>query len=80
MYIDPPYVDSTAYPDGQMTRAEVVALASAWRDAGAAVTVSEQHGLDLPGWERVRLYAGRDDSSPFRGKQPEWVTFSGCCP
>jgi hypothetical protein len=77
VYLDPPYVDSTAYPDGQMTRDEVVALASAWREAGAAVMVSEQQGLDLPGWERAQLYAGRDDTSPFRGKQPEWVTFAG---
>ena len=77
VYLDPPYVGSTCYPGGQMTRQEVVALAEAWRRAGAAVIVSEQHGLDLPGWARSRVYSGRNDTSPFRGKQEEWVTFVG---
>jgi hypothetical protein len=74
VYLDPPYADSTRYPDGVMDRGEVVALAEAWRAAGAAVMVSEQLGLPLPGWERTRLYGGRGDTSPFRGKQEEWVT------
>lgn len=74
VYLDPPYVDSTRYPDGEMSRAEVVRLARRWTDLGAAVMISEQHALDVPGWERRLLSRGRDDTSPFRGKQQEWVT------
>lgn len=80
VYLDPPYVESTRYPDGQMTRGEVVALARAWQERGAAVIVSEQHSLDLPGWRRDRLSTGRGDTSPFRGKQQEWVTYAGSDP
>jgi|GEM_PF-4895797 len=76
VYLDPPYVGSTCYPDGQMPRQQVIELAQAWRHAGAAVMVSEQHGLDLPGWSRSQVYSGRNDTSPFRGKQEEWVTFA----
>lgn len=80
VYVDPPYAGSTRYPNGDLARAEVEALASAWRDAGATVLVSESEplpGLVRAGWSAERLYAGRDDTSPFRGKQPEWVTFAG---
>jgi hypothetical protein len=77
VYLDPPYVGSTSYPDGALTREAVVTLASAWREAGAAVMVSEQHGVPLPSWRREQLYAGRQDTSPFRGKQPEWLTYAG---
>lgn len=77
VYLDPPYVGSTSYPDGAMDRDTVVELASAWRKAGAAVMVSEQHGVPLPSWSREQLYAGRQDTSPFRGKQPEWLTYTG---
>jgi site-specific DNA-adenine methylase len=76
VYLDPPYAESTSYPDGQMSRPEVVALAQAWRDCGASVMVSEQHSLDLPGWARGLLSTGRDDTSPFRGKQQEWITYA----
>lgn len=76
VYLDPPYDASTRYPDGAMTRAEVVALAEAWRAAGAAVMVSEQHSVELAGWGRGRLDPGRRDTSPFRGQQEEWLTFA----
>lgn len=77
VYLDPPYAGTTAYPNGALTRAEVAELAVAWRSAGAAVIVSEQHGIPLEDWQRQQLYSGRSDTSPFRGKQPEWVTWSG---
>jgi hypothetical protein len=77
VYLDPPYADSTRYPDGSMDRDEVVALAAAWRFAGAAVMVSEQHGVPIPSWSRGLLNAGRQDTSPFRGKQQEWLTYAG---
>ena len=74
VYLDPPYMGSTKYPNGQMTRDEVVALALGWAELGATVMVSEQHALDLPGWTRECLSKGRKDTSPFRGKQQEWLT------
>ena len=76
VYLDPPYAGSTAYPNGQMGQGEVQALAEAWRSAGAAVIVSEQRGVPLASWARERLYRGRNDTSPFRGKQEEWVTWA----
>ena len=77
VYLDPPYEGSTAYPGGSMTRDQVIALARAWHDAGAAVIVSEAEPLEeLVGWRSQRLYKGRDDTSPFRGKQEEWITFT----
>jgi site-specific DNA-adenine methylase len=78
VYIDPPYRGTTAYPNGTLSRDDVVALALKWRDAGAAVMVSEAEALPAlvdAGWEKTQLYAGRSDTSPFRGKQAEWVTY-----
>ncbi len=79
VYIDPPYLETTAYPNGKMSREEVVALALAWHEAGAAVVVSEADPLPAlveEGWQTAQLYSGRQDTSPFRGKQEEWVTFA----
>lgn len=79
VYIDPPYVRSTAYPDGALSRDEVVGLASRWRDAGASVFVSEGEpvaALADRGWSTGLLDDGRADTSPFRGKQQEWLTYA----
>jgi hypothetical protein len=77
VYLDPPYEGATLYPDGGLSRAEVAALAVAWQAAGALVLVSESAPVEelcRLGWRAVRLYEGRDDTSPFRGKQEEWLT------
>ena len=79
MYLDPPYVASTPYPGGSLSRADVIRLARAWRAAGAAVVVSEGEPIEAlvaDGWRAARIDAGRVDASRFRGKQPEWVTFT----
>lgn len=76
VYLDPPYSRLTPYPDGDMAYTQVIRLAKTWRAAGAAVMVSEQEELPLDDWSRARLYAGRKDTSPFRGKQEEWITFT----
>ncbi len=79
VYIDPPYARSTAYPNGDLSRAEVARLAQVWARAGAFVVVSEGEPIDAlveVGWKASRLAEGRDDTSPFRGKQHEWVTVS----
>jgi len=80
VYLDPPYAESTRYPDGEMSREEVAELATRWAYTGAAVMVSEQHPLPLTRWHRQKLYRGRRDSSPFRGKQAEWVTYTPAIP
>ena len=79
VYIDPPYRGSTAYPDGALSREEVVLLAARWRDAGASVFVSEGEpvaALTDRGWSTSLLDDGRGDTSPFRGKQQEWLTYA----
>jgi hypothetical protein len=75
VYIDPPYKGTTAYPDGILTRYEVMELAMAWWERGAAVIVSEQEPISELRWNTKRLYKGRKDDSPFKGKQEEWVTY-----
>ena len=79
VYFDPPYAGSTRYPNGSLSREEVVALALAWHAAGATVFISEGEplpGLVDQGWTARPLDAGRADTSPFRGKQAEWLTVS----
>ncbi len=79
VYIDPPYRGSTAYPGGGLDRDELVALALAWAAAGARVLISEGEPVDAlceRGWTTARLDRGRVDTSPFRGKQAEWLTVS----
>jgi hypothetical protein len=79
VYIDPPYAGSTDYPDAGLDRPAVVALAQAWAEAGATVFVSEAEALPellAKGWDKRAIYAGRGDTSPFRGKQEEWLTVS----
>lgn len=80
VYLDPPYVRSTRYPMGDLDRPGVVDLATAWRHAGAHVVVSEGEAvgeLVERGWTAGLLDPGRQDTSRFRGKQAEWVTWSG---
>lgn len=81
VYLDPPYVRSTGYPGGALDRDGVAAVARRWHHAGAAVVVSEgeavQELVDV-GWQAELLDGGRKDTSRFRGKQEEWITFAGC--
>ena len=55
LYLDPPYQGTTGYADGAtLDRAEVLAVASRWRDAGCVVGVSETEPLsdDAPALRR----------------------------
>jgi hypothetical protein len=78
--LDPNYQDTTGYPDGHLSRAEVLDLAQGYHAAGATVLVCEAEPLDLPGWrtECLAESVGRGESS-FRsrrqGKAAEWITF-----
>lgn len=76
VYLDPPYVASTAYPHGTLSREAVLTLARAWQAQGATVMVSEQEALPLSGWACTQIAGPRSDATPFRGKQAEWVTYT----
>lgn len=77
VYLDPPYQGVTGYTASSMGRPEVEQLAQAWRSAGAAVIVSEQGPLDLPGWLKHRVSRASTMTNPFKSKSEEWLTFAG---
>jgi len=77
VYLDPPYAAGAGY-GATLGRAEVVALAQAWRAAGAAVMVSEAEPIDIPGWRQARLGSTAVRQSPIQHRpREEWVTYSG---
>lgn len=67
VYLDPPYQGATGY-GWDMPRAEVLALARRWADAGAVVAVSEAEPLPLEGWHHLELTR--------EGGKPEFLTLS----
>jgi hypothetical protein len=84
--IDPPYLGTHGYEaGGVLPRADVVAMARRWAEAGAvvavceAVPVAEEMG---PGWCSIDItgeYAhpgGRARSGANRGVVTEWLTLS----
>jgi len=76
VYIDPPYAGTTGYPDGKISRAQTIDLATAWRDAGASVMISEACPLEIPGWESIEISKGQDGGPLFKRKGPEWLTLA----
>ena len=76
VYIDPPYQNTTGYGHG-LTRAEVMALAMKWSDAGADVYISEAEPIDLPGWYHVDItHCRQGQKRTFSKQQAEWLTCS----
>lgn len=79
VYLDPPYVGTTAY-QADCPRADVLALARRWSDAGAVVAVSEACPLadDLgSGWDAIKLNSERrGQSRTFSKQQAEWLTLN----
>lgn len=77
-YFDPPYQGRTGYPNGTLSRDQLVALAVQAADPHALVMVSEsepiQELVDL-GWSWTQLRGGSDHGSPFRSAKSEVVTF-----
>lgn len=71
VYLDPPYVDCTSYA-ADCPRADVVALARAWSEAGAVVAVSEAEPLEeLAGWHVLDLTGVRRGAT-----KAEWLTMN----
>lgn len=76
-YIDPPYVGTTPYAH-DLPRAEVLALARAWADAGALVMISEAvpvEGLGS-GWEAISIGHARRGQKRTWGSTQEWLTMN----
>lgn len=79
VYLDPPYVNTTPYPDGSLPREEVVELALAWEESGASVLISEaepvQELVEI-GWTAEKIDASRAHQRPFQARTEEWLTMS----
>ena len=74
VYIDPPYEGTTGYAD-DLPRAQVLALAMQWAQAGAAVYISEAMPLDLPGWHHIDIAGERKGQKrTFSKQQREVIT------
>jgi hypothetical protein len=81
--IDPPYLGTHGYEaGGVLPRADVVAMARRWAEAGAvvavceAVPVAEEMG---PGWASIDITGEREGparSGANRGVVTEWLTLS----
>jgi len=75
VYIDPPYQETTGYPDGDLDRAAVIELATACRDRGAAVMVSEAEPLPIPGFSHRRIATLALRSRTAKPRE-EWITYA----
>ena len=78
VYIDPPYKGQTGYPNGTLSREEVIDLALGWKKIGASVMVSEAEPIEelvSLGWETQKLRAERKTKNPFQTKKNEFVTY-----
>ena len=77
-YLDGPYENTTGYGN-DLPRAEQVALARRWADAGARVYVSEAEpipALVADGWHTVEITSQRTGQKRTFGGTREWVTCS----
>jgi hypothetical protein len=78
-YMDPPYLGTTGYGH-DLPRADVVALARRWAEAGATVAISEAEpiaDLTAEGWHAVRVDGERrGQKRTFSKQQAEWVTMN----
>jgi hypothetical protein len=79
LYIDPPYLGSTRYPDGHLERSQVIHIARCMQALGAIVIISEAEPVDAlvaEGWASECLKNPPGHSAPFRAKGAEWITIS----
>lgn len=82
-YIDPPYVGTTQYAN-KLPRADVIALASRWADAGATVCISEAEPIPelvADGWEVADITGRRKGQRrTFSKQQSEFLTIKRATP
>lgn len=83
VYIDPPYVGTTQYAN-KLPRADVVALARRWADAGATVCISEAEPIPelvTDGWEVADITGRRKGTRrTFSKQQSEYLTIKRATP
>lgn len=79
VFIDPPYVNTTGYGH-DLPRADVVAMARAWKAAGSLVCISEQEPIPeliADGWHALDITSTRKGQKrTFSKQQAEWLTMS----
>ncbi len=75
LYLDPPYQSSTKYPDGDLSRDELLKLASNWDSCGAKVMVSEAEPINL-NWNTSLISGIQNNKASFRSKKEEWLTMN----
>lgn len=78
VYIDPPYDGHTGYRN-KLSRAELLKLASGWRDAGHHVAVSEAVPLTQelgPGWKAVEIFECKGSHRRNSRQTTEFLTIS----
>lgn len=75
VYIDPPYEKTSGYGHA-FPRAEVLATAMRWREAGCVVAVSEAEPLALPGWHHHALAKAAGFGRTWSKQQAEWLTMT----
>jgi site-specific DNA-adenine methylase len=73
IYIDPPYVGTTGYPQGGLSREDVIAMANRWATTGAVVAVSESEPIGL---RKAVEVGGRRGRSPFKSTKSEVLSVS----
>ena len=78
-YMDPPYLNTTGYA-ADLGRAEVVALARRWAEAGAVVCISEAEPIPelvADGWHAVEITGARvGQARTFSKQKCEWLTLN----
>ena len=76
VYCDPDYQGTTGYAH-TFPRADVLATARRWSDAGAVVCVSEAEPLPLDGWHHVDITGARvGQKRTFSKQQREFLTMN----
>jgi len=79
IYLDPPYLGTTPYPNGSFSRSRVIEFAVYWYDRGATVMISEAEEIEelsVSGWETHVLKSPPENATPFRSKKQEVLMIS----
>lgn len=74
VYHDPPYLGCPRYAE-LLPRADVLALAQRWADAGCRVAVSEAEPLPIDGWTARQLARREWVTASWQIRWPEQLSF-----
>jgi site-specific DNA-adenine methylase len=76
VYLDPPYQGSTKYPDGDVSRNNLIDLGLAWYKAGALVLISESEPIKELNWKEFKISEKSFNKVNFQNKNEEWITYN----